>query len=135
MPADIPSLHRLYANLTGFDLRLDMAREQTWYQWTRFGFTADDLRLVIVHLRSEIKRGNRNAGALKFHNLIGQPDYFEEDLALARAGQRVAQAAPPPNRAAVLRASGRPAAPPPPDPRSAAQILAGLKELKAKLRP
>lgn len=84
----ISHLHGLYSRLTGFKLRLDMGREAVWFEWLRRGFTADDLQALIRHLRSEIREGRRNPGALKFSNLIGQPDFFEEDLAVLRALNR-----------------------------------------------
>ena len=84
-PDHIQRLHGLYCSLTGFTLRLDMLRESTWFEWLRRGFTADDLQTMIRHLRREIRDGRRNPGALKFSNLIGQPDSFEEDLAAVRA--------------------------------------------------
>lgn len=90
MPArqQIEALHGLYVRLTGHQVRLDMSREAVWFEWRRRGFTADDLQFVIRELRAAIARGDRNPGALKFSNLIGQPDFFEEDLAALRAKAR-----------------------------------------------
>lgn len=103
----IKKLHAAYCTLTGFRISLDMMREGVWFEWLRKGFTQEDLQLVVRHLRKGINDGQRNAGALKFSNLIGQVDHFEEDLAMARAGQKVAKAAGDPNRAAVLQQTGR----------------------------
>ena len=91
MLAILRGLHDAYCARTGFDLRLNMARELSWQRWLAFsGFTwrVPDLARVIGYLRSEIKKGTRNAGALKFSNLIEQPDRFEEDHALATAAAK-----------------------------------------------
>ena len=84
----IERLHGLYCRLSGQQIRLDMAREGIWFEFIRRGFTGEDLQLVLRALRAAIARGDRNPGALKFSNLVGQPDYFEEDLALIRAHAR-----------------------------------------------
>jgi len=87
----IEQLHELYQNLTGHQLFLNMSREMEWFAWLKWRrppFTADDLRLVVTLIRRGIKEQKRNEGALKFSNLIGMPDRFEEDLALARALNR-----------------------------------------------
>lgn len=91
----IEALHDTYCRLTGQQITLNLARESQWFEWCRFRrhrpFTTDDLAAVIRHLQAAIKKGDRNPGALKFSNLIGNPDYFEEDLGLARASARPAR--------------------------------------------
>ena len=82
----IEALHDQYVAQTGHAIFLNPERERTWFEWLRFRqppFTAEDLGLVIAKIKRGIHDGSRNAGALKFRNLIGQPDYFEEDLAEA----------------------------------------------------
>jgi hypothetical protein len=90
--ASIPALHAAYCRLTGQQIGLNMARENTWFEWLRWRrerpFTVADLAAVIKHLQTGIKKGDRNPGSLKFSNLIGNPDYFEEDLGLALATAR-----------------------------------------------
>lgn len=90
--AQIPELHALYGQLTGHVIAMNMDRERTWAEWLRYRrdtpFTADDLRAVITHLQAGIKAERRQPASLKFRNLIGQPDFFEEDLAEARAVKR-----------------------------------------------
>ena len=83
----VKDLHACYVARTGYEIAYNLARENTWREWCQFGgwaWTAEDLARVIGYLRSKIKRGERNEGALKFANLIGRPDNFEEDLNLAR---------------------------------------------------
>lgn len=103
----IEGLHGLYVGLTGLQLRLDMQREQEWFWWLQRGFTEEDLRLVVGHLKRGIAAGKRNPGALKFSNLIVPVDYFEEDLAEARARTRAHNTRPDVGKAEVLRATGR----------------------------
>jgi hypothetical protein len=117
----IESLHRAYVQLTGLDIRLDMARESDWFLYLKKGFDQDDLRLVIAHLKKGIQSGARNPGALKFRNLIVQLDYFEEDLAQARAEARIKK--PDRARASILKSSNRGDEIPTKDPVKAGTVL------------
>jgi hypothetical protein len=103
----IEALHHLYGQLTRLVIPLDMQREVMWFEWQRRGHGERELREVVAHLQRGIREHKRNPGALKFRNLIGMPDYFEEDLAEARAAHRAYQARPHGDRANVLKASGR----------------------------
>lgn len=80
-------LHRVYCERTGFDIALNFMRERQWSEWLRWRtgrpFSEEDLVRVISYIRRGIGKGERNEGALKFTNLIGSPDRFEEDLSLA----------------------------------------------------
>jgi len=83
--SEIAALHEAYCKLTdqpGYPLRFN--RQHNWYHWCQCGFTLDDLKLVIRYLKRGISNGKRNPGALKFSNLICQPDRFEDDLFEAR---------------------------------------------------
>ncbi len=92
----IQRLHQVYVKLTGLNLSFHMGHESTWREWIAFRrgepFTEADLRFVLLHLKRGIQNGERNMGSLKFSNLIGQPDMFEQDLlqyqSLARAGAK-----------------------------------------------
>lgn len=88
----IKQLHVEYCARTGFDILLNMSRENTWKDWLFYNrdqpFTVEDLKLVIAYLRAKIRAGERNDGALRFRNLIGNPDYFEEDLEQAKAWRK-----------------------------------------------
>lgn len=98
--AHIAELHRAYVNLTGLDVALNMDRERTWFEWLNYRrddpFTAADLKLVIDFLRRGIREERRNAGSLRFRNLIGSPDDFDEDRAAARKAAAVAAKPRPP---------------------------------------
>lgn len=101
----INSLHTTYVRLSGRETRLEFGREALWAQFLAAHFTEADLTDVIRHLKFGINNGTRNPGALKFSNLIGQLDKFEEDLAEARAFGRSKPKNP--ERLAVLRMTGR----------------------------
>lgn len=89
-PAEpVKALHDLYVTATGHEIRINPLRERAWHEWQKYGHTRADLALVIAYLRKEIANTRRNPGALKFSNLVEQPDRFEEDLALARAANRI----------------------------------------------
>jgi hypothetical protein len=87
----IEQLHALYVALSGQDIPLNMDRERVWFDWVKAGFSADDLRIVVRGIRNGIKEGKRNHGALKFSNLIGMADHFEEDLALFKSAARASR--------------------------------------------
>lgn len=94
--ARVQELHGLFCDLTdqhGLSLRWDRAR--MWHEWMRCGWSDDDLRVVVRYIRRGIADGRRNPGALKFRNLIGQPDLFEEELLEARRVLRIRQPRPP----------------------------------------
>lgn len=90
----IADLHRAYVNLTGLDVSLNMERERTWFEWLNYRrddpFTATDLGAVVAHLRRGIRDEARNPGCLRFRNLIGMPDDFDEERAAARKASALA---------------------------------------------
>lgn len=88
----VEKLHRVYCAETGLDIPLRMGRDRAWYEWVRSGFTETDLVLVIRFLKKGIARQERNAGCLRFRNLIEMLDCFDEELAMAR---KAAAARPP----------------------------------------
>jgi hypothetical protein len=123
----IIALHAIYIQLTGLTLPLDMHRESVWYEWQRRGHGERELRDVVAHIRQGIASQRRNPGALKFSNLIGQPDYFEEDLAEARAMARARSARHQGAKAVALRSTGREICVQKTEARTAAEIIAAEK--------
>ena len=92
MKDEVLKLHQLYCDLTGqAGMGLRFERERLWFDWVRCGWGEPELRVVVRYLKAGIAEGKRNHGALKFSNLIGQPDRFEEDLFEARRVQRPAR--------------------------------------------
>lgn len=94
-PTDIPghirALHASYEARTGYSIRYNPHRERQWWEWCKWAdweWTDRELAIVIGYLRSKINKGDRNDGALKFENLIGNPDRFEEDLNLANEARK-----------------------------------------------
>jgi hypothetical protein len=108
----VRQLHSAYEARTGYAIRLNMYRERQWAEWLRWSehtWTEADLARVIGYLRSKISKGERNEGALKFDNLIGSPDKFEEDLNLAKEASRGTPVFRPKQRPAEMAESTAPA--------------------------
>ncbi len=91
IPAFVKALHNSYQARTGYSIRYNPHRERQWWDWCEWAdweWTEADLARVIGYLRGKISKGERNEGALKFDNLIGNPPGFEEDLNLAKEAAR-----------------------------------------------
>ena len=110
MTTSIEELHRCFVNLSGMDVPLNSWRTFQWEAWLAAGFTVADLMLVLAYLKTKIKFKERRIESLKFSNLIGNRDRWEEDLALARAEQNIAAKSKRPRpqwtRAASLTPAG-----------------------------
>ncbi len=121
----IRELHQLYCDRTGHEeIEFNDLRLRQWHEWLHFRkqrpFTADDLIRVIGHIRQGIHKGERNEGALKFTNLIGNPDKFEEDLSLAMGAMKARQAAD------KFRGNAIPIIPPPIEDRATPEEFAAM---------
>lgn len=119
----LEALHAAYQARTGYTIRWNLHRERQWLEWSAWSdhtWGESELARVIGYLRAKIAKGERNEGALKFDNLIGSPDRFEEDLNLAL---EAAKGSP------VYRPKPRPAQPAEPAeiPGNAAAFLDGLR--------
>jgi len=114
--------------MTGLEVPLTMQRMFMWERWLHEKLTIDDLQLVIEVLRRKIKAGKKTLACLKFTNLIGNTEFFTEDLAEARQLARLPKVDE--ERASVLRATGRPTYHDKPA-RTAAQVLADQEAFKA----
>ena len=86
---------------------LNMYREHEWWEWLKWRpdqpFTEADLRTVVAYRRRLIAARSQFPACLRFGYLIGRPDMFEEDLAMAQARTH----SKPTDREQVLQASGR----------------------------
>lgn len=98
--------HNLYCSLTGLQLKLMMREVFAWSAFVAHGFTEDDLRLVVPHIKAKIKAGRKWPSALLFRNLIEREDLFNEELSEAKAASRVPKVDQ--GKEEVLRATGRP---------------------------
>jgi hypothetical protein len=104
----ILKLHKEYNRLCpDCDVEFNMARESQWYQWLKWKnhepFTIEDLRAVIRYRRMLVNEGRQFHPCLRFGNVVGQPDRFEEDLALARTHFKIQKT----DRDRVIEMSGR----------------------------
>jgi hypothetical protein len=101
MNETIQILHKIYCQFSGCDISMGFGRERDWQMFIKAGFDEEDLRLVLIYLSRGIATGKRNPGCVKFSNVVQNLDYFEEDLALARA--YVCNNQPKTNRQAVIK--------------------------------
>lgn len=104
----VKDLHATYVARTGYQISYNIARENAWRDWCQWGewaWTCVDLKRVIDYLSKEIREGKRNVGALKFTNLVGRPDNFEEDLQLSKNND--AKRSPTPGRSDGANSAGR----------------------------
>ncbi|MES2598648.1 MAG: hypothetical protein V4662_25155 [Verrucomicrobiota bacterium] len=118
-------LHDHYCARSGFDIAYNMTRENTWKDWLNhcgYAWAKDEISMVVFYLREEIKIQKRNAGSLKFSNMIGKPDFFEEDLGLARKDRRAA---------ASVRSVSKPSDTPKPAPKSTDTLNSFGEEIEA----
>ncbi|MES2596415.1 MAG: hypothetical protein V4662_13805 [Verrucomicrobiota bacterium] len=100
MLAHIRGLHDHYCARSGMSIMYNMTRENTWKDWliwSGYLWGKDEISLVCLYLREEIAKPKpkRNEGSLKFTNMIGSPDLFEQDLELARKDHRLVRLAAP----------------------------------------
>lgn len=77
-----------YNAVTGYNLTMTTERMLALEAWWTRGFTGSDMCLVIRHIQYGIKCGKRNEGALKFEWIVSRPDWFEQELGMARAETR-----------------------------------------------
>lgn len=85
----IKELHAIYQRCSGIEIVLSMQRMQAWRCFLAQGYNEDDLRLAIELLRRKICAGKKTFACLRFGSLIGNLEWFGEDLGEARAMARV----------------------------------------------
>jgi hypothetical protein len=102
---NIRSVHTLYEDLTQIQVILSMEKVFKWREWLARGYTHDDLRSVVMMLQAKIKSGQKTFTCLNFRNLIGNLEWFDEDLGEARALARMPK---PTARDKILEQTGRP---------------------------
>lgn len=102
----IGALHAAYVEITGMEIRCDYARVSAWQEFIKRGFTLDDIKLVVFEIRRGISTRSRHVGALRFSNLIVNIEYFEEELAMARANMR-SRRPPMTEKDKLLKQTGR----------------------------
>ncbi len=98
-------IHRVYQTITNRDIPCTMQMHFQWSAWKAQGWTVDDLRLVVQHIKEMIRQDRRRPESLRFHNLIGNTERFNEDISEARSLARIRPETP---KDRILKASGRP---------------------------
>jgi hypothetical protein len=107
---------------------MDMPKIMAWSMWQAHGWTAEDLKLVVRHLKTKIAQERKWPSALQFRNLIERPDLFEEELAEARALARIPVIDP--GRKQALLATGRSTQVVQTEPRPAGDVIAAARALE-----
>jgi hypothetical protein len=127
--AIIKPLHEAYVSSTGLSLEYTPSRRFAWERWMFRKWNKEDLFVVVRHLKTKIRNGQKWPSCLSFNRLIGDEDAFEEQLAEARALARTPK--PHPARQEV-KSNGKLVKLTPETPaRSAADILAADKAFAA----
>lgn len=121
------SLHKTYCSASGRDVPFTMQRIATWTEWSAQGWNANDLLLVISHIKRLIREKRRWDSSLRFEKIIQNFEAFGEDLAEARSLARAPKQHPAHRE---LAATGRPTVPETPPARSVADILQAEKAFK-----
>ncbi len=116
----IKELHACYGRMSGLEVPLTLGRMFQWEVFCKQGYNENDLRLVIEVLRRKIKVGPNTLACLKFSNLIGDIEKFQESLSEARAMSRLPKVDK--SRESVLKATGRTTTKDTP-PRTAEEVL------------
>ena len=101
---DTLAMHQHYCAITGLEIPYTMQRHYQWEKWLISGFTARDLSMAVRYIMRRIRERRREKESLLFRNLIGNPENFGEDLAMARHEQRGPTVT---ERERILNATGR----------------------------
>lgn len=97
-------LHAVYCGLTGLTVPLSIQRIFAWSAWSK-EFNANDLKMVVGWLQSQIKSKRKWPSCLLFSRLIADREEFGEYLSMARAESR--RSREPMDFKRVLVATGR----------------------------
>lgn len=126
MNTAILPLHQAYCDATGYDLSLNSSSERIWLAVHRFGFSADDVKLIV---KGRIKRNQALSykRSLLIHRIFGDEDDLAvaaNELAEIRAEMRKPKFDA--GKVAVLAATGRPTEPEQPKTRHISEIFKAL---------
>ncbi len=128
----LASIYAIYCNITERALLMTSRHLWAWEIWKAKGFTEDDLRLVVCHIKNLIKLNRRRPESFRFHLLVEDTDRFAEDLAEARAAARIPKMDY--GKREVLRETGRAIVQNENKTRTAAEIMAGDAAFKEFLK-
>lgn len=104
------SLNDCYIRESGMESKPFLSKEFAWGNWSKHGFTENDLVQVLRYLRKQVNRGERKPASMLFRNLIEYPESFECELCLSKEDLLRQKHVPDP-RQSILRAAGRPEQP------------------------
>lgn len=125
-------LHKVYEDLSGLPVELSLNRIFAWERWKAKGWTEDDLRLVLSHIKNRSRSYPVWAKIhMMFTKLIADTENFAELLSEARAMARIRHVEP--GKAKVLRATRRPADPQMSTEKTPEQIIRESEALKKLL--
>ncbi len=79
---------------------LSLGMRTSWERFIHEEFTISDLQLVLKRASFQIAKGI-DSGVLRFSRIIGDTARFAEDLALAKAEQRIKREGPTPREKAL----------------------------------
>lgn len=128
------ALNATYIRESGMESKPYLSKEFAWANWSRCGFTEEELVQTLRYLCAEVRAGRRQAACKSFRTLIEQTSNFEHELSLCKeAALRHKPALTPRQR--VLAQSGRPEQPPE-QCKTVKTVLEGqaLKDFMAKCR-
>ena len=98
------SLNDCYVRESGMESKPFLSKEFAWANWSKHGFTEQDLTQVLRYLRKQVKKGERKPASMLFRNLIEYPENFEQELSLSK--EALLQKPPPDARSRVLAQAG-----------------------------
>lgn len=122
----IDQFHEAYSKATLFRLPLNSDRRYWWEKLEARGVTLSDLKLVIRYLQFQIAKGERHDGCLRFSNLVGWSNRFDEELELAKAWER--------NRPPPRTVKDRYVTKPLDTSKSVSQVMAGSRDISELVR-
>lgn len=98
-------LHATLCRASGRAEPLTMQKIFAWESWLSQGWTEADLQMVVKAVRQKVDRRERQESALTFRRIIGDVEFFGEELAACRARAREHRI--PIHKAQVLACTGR----------------------------
>ncbi len=104
------SLNNAYVRESGMESKPFLSKEFAWANWSRCGFTEQELVQTLRYLCREVKAGRRQPACKSFRTLIEQTSNFEHELSLSKDALLRHKPAETPKQA-ILRAVGRPEKP------------------------
>ncbi len=100
LESQVIQLHDCYCKFLDWKMPLSLGIRTQWERYIHEGFTLPDLQMVLKRASFQIAKGI-DSGVLRFSRIIGDTARFAEDLALAKAEQRIKREGPTPRDKAL----------------------------------